>query len=464
MEILVEQKPARNVLFSNGLSVFEITIPEINVRQYLHIPFADFHRYFGASEGVAADLVVVAGICYIVDQLVARSLFPDNWTRELFLKIPAKKPERWQSISETLASALRFLTGDVWAFSFIPRLERIYHHRHRRLKRKRLYPAKAVCLFSGGLDSFVGAVDFLETHSEPLMLVGHYDLGVNARVAQAKLAGQLRREYPMQLNLFQARVGRVQGISAHTGIFSQVRNPAKKERTFRSRSIVFLALGLYVAQQFDSSGSLPLFVPENGFIALNPPLTDSRIGSCSTRTAHPYFIQQFQAVVGELGIKNIVYNPLLEKTKGEVLAQTKNPALVHDSVQDTISCAHPTRRQGWIRREASHCGYCVPCLFRRAALHQVGSDDGIDYGIDVWRGELGLNEKIASDLRAVLSWIYDAHHDRRSTERIVERMVLPSDLYPTAMHIVEAGINEMTHIIQDKAAVSIKKWAGLENL
>ncbi len=465
MEIFVEQKPAREVLFRNGLSAFEITIPEISVRQYLHIPFDDFHRYFGASEGIAADLVVVAGICYVVDQLVARSLFPDNWTRELLVNIPVKNPERWQSISGALASALQFLTGDIWAFSFMERYENIYHHRHRQLKRERLYPARAVCLFSGGLDSFVGAVDYLATHSSvPLMLVGHYDLGANARLTQAELASQLEREYPRQLNLFQARVGRVQELSSHPSIFSQVRNPIKGERSFRSRSIVFLSLGLYVAQQFDRNGGVPLLIPENGFIALNPPLTDSRIGSCSTRTAHPYFIQQFEAVVSELGIRNPIYNPLLEKTKGEVLIQTENSDLVYRLAKSTISCAHPTRRQGWYRRRVNHCGYCVPCLFRRAALHQVGLDDGNDYGIDVWAGELQPNEGIASDLRAVLSWMYDAYYDGRQAEYIIERMILPSHLYPTALHIIEVGMNEMAHIIQDKAGVDIKKWAGLEKL
>lgn len=464
MEIFVEQKPARELLFRNGLSVFEITVPEINVRQYLHIPFDGFHHYFGASEGVAADLVVVAGICYVVDQLVKRSLFPDNWTRELLVNIPVKNPERWQSVSDALANTLQFLTGDVWAFSFIERHEYIYHHRHRRLKRERLYPAKAVCLFSGGLDSFVGAVDYLAAHSDPLMLVGHYDLGANARLTQTELASQLKREYPRRLNLFQARVGRVQDLSINPGVFSQVQNPVKGESSFRSRSIVFLSLGLYVAQQFDRNGGLPLLIPENGFIALNPPLTDSRIGSCSTRTAHPYFIQQFESVVNELGIRNPIYNPLLEKTKGEVLTQTENPDLVYRLAKDTISCAHPTRRQGWYRREANHCGYCVPCLFRRAALHQVGLDDGNDYGIDVWTGELRLNEGVAADLRAILSWIYSAYYDGRRAEYITERLVLTSNLYPAALHIVEAGMNEMTRIIQDKADISIKKWAGLEKL
>jgi 7-cyano-7-deazaguanine synthase in queuosine biosynthesis len=461
MEIKVEFKTGRGQVLSNGMSICEISVPEINARQYLYLPFDDFHRYFGAPEGVAGDLLVVAGSCYIVDQLIPRSSFPDNWTRELEVRLPVAEPDRWNTIASELSETLNFLTGDLWQFSFHQRHGRIYKHRHRRLRRKRLRPASAICLFSGGLDSLVGAVDFLSKESGQLTLVGHYDLGSTAKTAQNNLASKLADCFPKRLSLFQARVGPVPNIPSNLGVYAQVSVPKTKETTLRSRSLVFLALGLYVAQRQRADKSVPLLIPENGFIALNPPLTHSRLGSCSTRTAHPLFLAHFQKVIQQLGIKNPLQNPLAEKTKGEVLAYSANPELIQHLVPDTISCAHPTRRQGWIRRNATHCGYCIPCIFRRAALHRIGLDQGETYGLDVCAGELALDENIASDLRAVLSWVYDAHIGDFTPETVVSRMALPPDAHSFAVRVLRTGIDEVTQLVKDKAAPHVQRWAGL---
>lgn len=40
--------------------------------------------------------------------------------------------------------------------------------------------------------------------------------------------------------------------------------------------------------------TIDLFVPENGFISINPPLTSRRLGSHSTHTTHPQFIAGFK--------------------------------------------------------------------------------------------------------------------------------------------------------------------------
>lgn len=466
MEVRVLHKATKDDLFGNGLSSFEINVPEINVRQYLALPFDDLHRYFGTNtpEGVDGDLLVVCGVCYVVDQLVSRSLFGDNWTRELEINIPVEDPDLWNTIAPQLKTALARLTGDKWYISFSLRQAPIYHHRHRSLVRKRLYPASLVSLFSGGLDSLVGAMDFLATQNEPLTLVGHFDLGSRARTDQARLAERLDKEYPWRINLVQARIGRVQNIGRHKGIFGKVQSPALGETTFRSRSIVFLALGLYVARRHSIESPISLVIPENGFISFNPPLTPSRGGACSTKTTDPQFLAQFQAIVRQLGIANKILNPFLGKTKGELIAHARNPHLVGELINSTVSCAHSTRRQGWPRKKVNHCGYCVPCLFRRAALHSVGLDQGSDYGYDVWLGELGLSETIASDLRAVLSWVYDAHYAGRTPERILNRMNIAEELRPTALHVAQAGLDEMTQVIRDKADMRIKRWAGLENL
>lgn len=463
MEIHVTVLPPEEQLLPNGTAVFQVIIPDLDVRQYLYLPFDEFHRYFNAPEGIEADLLVVAGTVYLVDQLVPRSSFPDNWTRELILSIPVENPQIWDDVSESLADALHFLTGDRWEFAFYGRQTPIYHYRKRHLRTKPLWTASNACLFSGGLDSLVGAIDLLEEQAAPITLVSHYDLGSTARKAQSDLVDTLQQNYPWRINLIQVRVGGVSHVYGSQGVFGLVQNPEFKETTFRSRSIIFLALGLYAASQHSTDElNMPILVPENGFIALNPPLTDARMGSCSTKTAHPVFLDKFQGVTELLGIPNSIHNPLVNKSKGEVLTQSLNQTLVQELAPRSISCAHPTRRQGWYRRDVMHCGYCIPCLIRRASLHQIGLDVGTDYGFDVWAGELDLLEDVAVDFRAILYWVYSAHYDGCTAQSMVKKMNLPITNQDAAQQVIQSSLDEITQIISDKAEDRIKQWAGLE--
>jgi len=464
MDIHIAMWPPETQLLPNGTAVFEVIIPELEVHQYLYLPFDEFHRYFNAPEGVEADLLVVANTIYLVDQLVPRSYFPDNWTRELSVVIPVENALLWNEVSALLSDALQFLTGDKWQLAFNDRRLPIYHHRHRRLRSKAILAASTVCLLSGGLDSLVGAINLMEGQDREITLVSHYDLGSNAKKTQANLAKGLQKAYPLRINLVQARVGGVSHFSRSSGIFSQVQNPLAKETTFRSRSIVFLALGLYVAKQHSTEFDVPLLVPENGFIALNPPLTDARIGSCSTKTTHPIFLDKFQSITRRLGIANSISNPLMNRSKGEVLAQASNQALVQELARQSVSCAHPTRRQGWYRRDVSHCGYCIPCIFRRASLHRIGLDNGSDYGFDVWAGELGLTEEIAGDFRAVLSWVFEARYDAHSVHKMVNRLRLPRTYQEVALQVIQSSLSEVLQIYSDKAEDSIKRWGGQTEL
>ena len=59
----------------------------------------------------------------------------------------------------------------------------------------------------------------------------------------------------------------------------------------RTRSLNFLAFAIvsaYALQEFVQE-EIDVFVPENGVISINAPLTVRRVGTLSTRTTHPYF-------------------------------------------------------------------------------------------------------------------------------------------------------------------------------
>src|SRR5690606_4084156 len=100
--------------------------------------------------------------------------------------------------------------------------------------------------------------------------------------------------------------------------------PHKSERSQRARSLIFLAYGVLLAtslKRYEMGKSVPLYICENGFISINPPLALDRLGSLSTRTTHPVFLSLIQKLLDEAGLKVKLHNPYQFLTKGEMLVQ-----------------------------------------------------------------------------------------------------------------------------------------------
>lgn len=144
---------------------------------------------------------------------------------------------------------------------------------------------------------------------------------------------------------------------------------AGTENTSRGRSLIFLCAALTVAGIMGKD--TPVFIPENGFIGLNIPLTDSRKGSCSTRTTHPHFLRCFSEILSSVGIRNPINNFFAYNTKREIVNSVKDTAAFIDGYATTISCSHPCvsryNRTG-SREYPINCGYCYPCLIRKSSL------------------------------------------------------------------------------------------------
>lgn len=174
------------------------------------------------------------------------------------------------------------------------------------------------------------------------------------------------------------------------------------ESTQRSRSIIFLGLGLLVASALPSG--TPLIVPENGFISLNVPLTLGRLGSLSTRTTHPYTMALMRDVLERLELPIPLLAPYRFHTKGQMLQQTRNPDILGRHIRVTHSCARPNERNADASRPQAHCGYCVPCIIRRAAMRVIDVDDPSDYRFDLQRERSTL---LASSARGQDLWAFE---------------------------------------------------------
>lgn len=311
----------------------------------------------------AIDLVYLALAVFTADVRVKRAYAEDSWTREFVLHLPVYSLTTWKSALPVLSQTLSFLTGDRWEFDLRSR-----ESQQQGVKRawSEALP-QAVTLFSGGLDSFIGAIDLLEKQ-ERVALVGQYGSGT-PNSTQERVRSTLETAYSGQTTPLWFYV---QPSSGEGEEF---------EETMRSRSIVFLALGTAVAGAIGPD--IPLFVPENGLISLNVPLTFARMGSLSTRTTHPYFISLYRSLLSSLGLNVGVELPYRFKTKGEMLREARNEKVLRLGARQTMSCSHPSAKRFQKQSERRHCGYCVPCIIRRAAMKVAGLDFVKDYDHDV---------------------------------------------------------------------------------
>jgi hypothetical protein len=124
---------------------------------------------------------------------------------------------------------------------------------------------------------------------------------------------------------------------------------------------------------YNEGKDVPLYVCENGFISINPPLTGTRLGSLSTRTANPYFLKMFQELLVAAKLHINILTPYQFNTKGEMLRNCCNQEFLKNNAHIATSCGR-YKRMGF-----QHCGRCVPCLIRRAAFHKWGFEDQTGY-------------------------------------------------------------------------------------
>ena len=241
------------------------------------------------------------------DTSESRGNSPDGWTRQIDLCIAVSDPNFWSSQADLLERQLRFLTTDMWSLEFAeggisptpPKKGAVRPHQD------------CVCLLSGGLDSLIGTVNLAAGVSRKPYLVSQVSQGDKSRQIQF------------------ARL--IAGGLPHLQLNHSVKVPWTNERSQRARSIIFLAFGVLMAtslNRYHRGESVTLYVCENGFISINPPLTTGRVGSLSTRTTHPVFIRQFQQLLGAAGLNILIENPYRFQTKGEMLRECTDQAFL----------------------------------------------------------------------------------------------------------------------------------------
>jgi 7-cyano-7-deazaguanine synthase in queuosine biosynthesis len=335
------------------------------------------------------DFLDLAATVYIADEFIARAEAADGWNRDIAVAFPAYKPSLWQGVESVLAEMLRSLSGDRFTFEWLKREDLPNYGRHR-VKLQGEYDC--ACLFSGGIDSLLGAFDLLSARKK-VLLVGHHADTVTS-TAQNSIFDILQKQFPGKVDFVQALVARSKNPTHRFQL------PPKVEVTHRPRSFLFIALAAAAAS---SLGIRQLVVPENGLIALNAPLQISRLGTHSTRTAHPRFLGMLLDVLHQIDTAGWqLTNPFLYQSKTDML-KALDPGL-KALVRKTVSCAHAADLWRSGATGLRHCGYCVPCIYRRAALYAAGLDLAKDYAKDVFSSLGSLTTYTQADFRALVSF------------------------------------------------------------
>lgn len=345
---------------------YAISIKEVENTIVAQIPLKKENGFFVYIENIINDLrkkeiypteegfdiLALAILVYLADTRICRSKHAeDSWTREIAIELPVYNFHIWSSVKRLFSQMLNFLTGDRWEIDFVKRENILSENKERKIK------YDAVSLFSGGMDSLIGTINHLEQNHN-ILLVSHAGDGYTKK-AQKAVFSKFKDKYPNITPTY---------FNLWLSFGKDILLDGGTENSTRSRSFLFISLGIFILSGLQGNNILQ--VPENGLIALNVPLDNLRIGSHSTRTTHPFYINIWNKILLELGLPYMVTNTYWNKTKGEMANECLNKDFLLEIISKSSSCSSPQKTR-WSGLPSQHCGYCVPCLIRRAAMHKA---------------------------------------------------------------------------------------------
>jgi 7-cyano-7-deazaguanine synthase in queuosine biosynthesis len=301
---------------------------------------------FGTVAPAAIDLCRVAVAAYLADQSVAR---PTTWSRSHHLIVHVLEPDAVVTYTDLIETLLFWLTGDEWTIEPVGDKAPL----HLGMPAPRTF--ESVALLSGGLDSACGATLL----GREALFLGHSD---NTAVTGAQ-------------NKVQASLETLLGTIVYERVRLRPSSEDKKDRTTRTRSLLFMALAVALATAVDARN---VYVGENGFTSLNPPLAVNRGGALTTRSTHPTTFAYINCLISALALDVTLSNSHQHQTKGE-LVQAAVSAHGRDGIsglaEATLSCAKLGSQYFYGGNPNQSCGVCVACMTRRGALrHALGID------------------------------------------------------------------------------------------
>jgi 7-cyano-7-deazaguanine synthase in queuosine biosynthesis len=309
-----------------------------------------------------ADWIDVALAVYLADRFALRRdrTKPYNslqWGRIIHAKVSVRRPEIWThpQVFDRLGKLLRFLTEDEWHLEFdpCPGQKRVSES-NSFLFQMPSYERARVALFSGGLDSFAGAVQQLADFPD------HSFVFVSGTTNARQQSGQ-----EFQFCAITRALDRlIQHVVVPYGLKNTLYDRAE-ELSQRTRGFLFLSLGAITSL---AAGARELYVYENGVGAINLPYDASQSIISNARAVNPIALLRMGDFITHLtGLPFRIENPFLYKTKAEMCRHPEVQRLAKYILQ-TFSCdGFPVRV-----KSKPQCGICTSCLLRRHSLESAG--------------------------------------------------------------------------------------------
>lgn len=390
---------------------------------------------------VGFSLLYFSSIVYAIDRAVDRTVYSiDGWSRMFEVEFILPEYQVFESHHEKIEKMLSFLTGDYWECHFIAENNPIRLARYRRSDC--FDGISQVNLFSGGMDSLIGAIDFMASQQEgKVFLASHYDSHMSGpNKDQQKL---LRCFHDKYSNRYKT-IGAV-----------MITPKEHADKTCRSRSLMFISIALIVAAYANCN----VCIPENGSVSLNFPLSVSRRASCSTRTTHPVFLRQLQSILDCLELSPKIFNPYEKKTKGEMVRSCVDKHFLINHVSKSNSCGKRSMHQHmYDNRSATHCGHCMPCMYRKAAL--VGEIDRTSYGNMFITLYNKRGDKVSEDFFAMLDFLKkDLSREQIARELRVAGMSGFKDI-EDYIDLVERTREELRNMLRADNNTTINQYMG----
>ena len=301
---------------------------------------------FANRDSRVLDAFVVAAAVQFCDHTKTRH--SARWGRDFVLRLPVHDPAHWRSpaVSETLLSALGFLTGDRWQLEFIERKKPAQPPQQRNFDMPD--GDRVIIPFSDGLDSRAVAGLMEREHGQKLIRVR---LGSRALNGHRGGAGQR----PFASVPYHVHYGKRGSV----------------ETSARSRGFKFALLSGVAA--YLSQAQL-VIVPESGQGALGPVLVPVGQAYEDYRN-HPLFTDRMEAFLSALFGHEVRYGyPRLWHTKAETVAAYIAACPDSEYWAQTRSCWQG-QRQVSVSGRWRQCGICAACMLRRMSVHALGGTE-----------------------------------------------------------------------------------------
>ena len=332
----------------------------------VHLRISDIGQALTANlPNLDIDLLEIATYVYCADQATSRGGekefdYGKRWYRNFRFEIAVREPDFWSSpeVADDLCRVLSDLSGDNFEFAFQKLTKAIPLTDYFEFGADNPDGIEEVMLFSGGLDSFGGAVEEALVHGRKVALVSHRSV--------TKIGA---RQKQLVTDICQ-RVKDTKKAPLHIPVLINKDKELGREYTQRTRSFVYASLAAVVAGLF-SIRKIRFY--ENGVTSLNLPIASQVVSTRATRTTHPMVLAGFSRLFSRVYTNGFgIENPFFWKTKTEILQAIKSVGY-SKLCAFTSSCAHTWEQT----KMHSHCGRCSQCVERRlvALAADFGAED-----------------------------------------------------------------------------------------